>query len=73
MKVTSLLAQHITKKKMKPQRKCRLGTARNNYWGGGGVKPVLRCINKNSHFPPQFTQFNQLQTAALHFLIYPIR
>ena len=46
---------------MKPQRKYRLGTVSNNYWGeGGGVKPVLRGANLHPHLPLRFTQFSWL-------------
>ena len=43
----------------KRQRKNRLGTASNNYWGGG-FKPVLRGPNLHPHLPPRFTQFSWL-------------
>ena len=42
---------------MKPQRKYRLGTTSNNYWG---LKPVLRGPNLHPHLPLQFTQFSWL-------------
>ena len=64
MTVASLLAQHITKKEqMKTQRKCRIGTASNNYWA---FKPVLRRANLHYHLPPRFTQFSWLFGAPIN-------
>ena len=57
IKVAALLAHHSTTRQMKPQRKYRLGTASNNYWG---FKPILRGPNLHPHLPLRFTQFSWL-------------